>query len=58
MNIGGRRIKCIRYIGDMAFLAEGERMVKNMLMVLNDRCEDYGMKTNINKTKTVAIGRK
>ena len=29
-----------------------------MLMDLNDRCEDYGMKVNINKTKTMVIGRK
>ena len=38
----------------MALLAEDERM----LMELNDRCEDYGMKININKTKTMVIGRK
>ena len=42
----------------MALLAEDERMLKNMLMELNDRCEDYGMKININKTKTMVIGRK
>ena len=29
-----------------------------MLMELNDRCEDYGMKININKTKIMVIGRK
>ena len=40
------------------FLAEDERMLKNMLMELNDRYEDYGMKININKTKTMVIGRK
>ena len=28
----------------MALLAEDERILKNMLMELNDRCEDYGMK--------------
>ena len=39
-------------------LAEDERMLKNMLMELNDRCEDYGVKININKTKTMVIGRK
>ena len=35
----------------MALLEEDERMLRNMLMELNDRCEDYGMKININKTK-------
>ena len=32
-------------------------MLKNMLE-LNDICEDYGVKLNINKTKTMVIGRK
>ena len=32
VNIGGRRIKCIRFADDMALLAEDERMLKNMLM--------------------------
>ena len=40
VNIGGRRIKCIRFADDMALLAEDERMLKNMLMELNERCED------------------
>ena len=37
----------------------GEKMtLRNMLMELNDRCEQYGMKINANKTKTMVIGRK
>ena len=47
VNIGGRRIKSIRFADDMALLAEDERMLKNMLMELNERCKDYGMKINI-----------
>ena len=58
VNIGGRRIKCIRFADDMTLLAEGERMLKNMLMDLYDRCEDYGMKININKMNTMVIRRK
>ena len=57
INIRGRRIKWIRF-ADMASLAEDERMLKNMLMQLNDKCEGYGLKININKTKTMIIGRK
>ena len=37
VNIGGRRIKCIRFADNFALLAEDERMVKNMLMEVNDR---------------------
>ena len=42
----------------MALLADNERMLKNMLMKLNDKCEDYGMKINIRKTKIMVTGRK
>ena len=57
VNIGGRRNKSIRFADYMALLEEDERMLKKMLMELNDRCEDYGMKMNINKTRTIVIGR-
>ena len=33
-------------------------MLNSMLMELNDKSEDYGMKININKTKTLVVGRK
>ena len=37
----------------MALLTEDERMLKNMLMELNERCDDNGMKINISKTKAI-----
>ena len=58
VNIGGRRIKCIRFADDMALLAGDEMMLKNMLMELNERCEVCWLKINISKTKAMAIGRK
>ena len=58
VKLEGRRIKCIRFADDMALQAEYERMLKNMLMELNERCEDYGMKINVTKTKAMVIGRK
>ena len=39
-------------------LADDARKLKNMLMELNDRCEAYGMKININKTKAMVIRKK
>ena len=30
-------------------------MLKNMLMELNERCEDYGMKMHINKTYKIGL---
>ena len=43
---------------DMALLAVDEKMLKNMLMELNERCEDYGMKINISETKSMVFGGK
>ena len=36
VDIGRRRIKCIRFADDIVLPAEDERMLKNMLMELND----------------------
>ena len=44
VNVVGRRIRCIRFADDTALLAEDEMMLKNMPIVLHDKCEDYGMK--------------
>ena len=41
----------------MSLLANDERVLKDMLMEINERCEDYCMKININKTKTMVIKR-
>ncbi|KAJ4447069.1 hypothetical protein ANN_09058 [Periplaneta americana] len=38
--------------------AKEEMILRNMLLELNDSCEQYGMKINANKTKTMVTGRK
>ncbi|KAJ4445475.1 hypothetical protein ANN_07283 [Periplaneta americana] len=53
--VAGRRIKCIRFADDMALLAEEETILRDMLLELNDSCEQYGMKINANKTKTMSV---
>ena len=47
---------CFLNTGDVNI--RGRKMLKNVLMELNYRCEDYGMNININKTKTMVIRRK
>ena len=49
---------CIRFADDMALLAEDEKMLNNMLMELNDRWKDYGLRINRTKTKAIVIRRK
>ena len=48
----------VKICDDMALLAEDERMLENMLLELNERCDDHGMKINKNKTKAMVIGKK
>ncbi|KAJ4437767.1 hypothetical protein ANN_13705 [Periplaneta americana] len=56
--VGGRTIKCVRFADGMALLIEEEMVLRDMLLELNDSCEQYEMKINANKTKTMVIGRK
>ncbi|KAJ4429420.1 hypothetical protein ANN_21589 [Periplaneta americana] len=49
--IVGGRINCIRFADDMTLLAEEETVLRDMLVKLNDSCEQYGMKINANKTE-------
>ncbi|KAJ4441656.1 hypothetical protein ANN_11514 [Periplaneta americana] len=46
------------FADDMVLLAEEEMILRDMLLELNDSCEQYGMKINANKTKTMVIERK
>ncbi|KAJ4436308.1 hypothetical protein ANN_18939 [Periplaneta americana] len=46
-----------RFADDMTILAEKEMILRDMLQELNDSYEQYGMKINPNKTKTMVIGR-
>ncbi|KAJ4443778.1 hypothetical protein ANN_05556 [Periplaneta americana] len=38
--------------------AKEEMILRDMLLQLNDSCEQYGMKLNVSKTKSMVIGRK
>ncbi|KAJ4431030.1 hypothetical protein ANN_19623 [Periplaneta americana] len=55
--VKGRRIKCIIFADIMALLAEEEMILKDMVLELNDISEQYGMKINANKRKSMVIGR-
>ncbi|KAJ4435025.1 hypothetical protein ANN_23598 [Periplaneta americana] len=46
------------FADDMALLAEEEMILRDMLLELNDSCEQYGMKINASKMKTMVIERK
>ena len=55
---GGRRVECIRFADDMVVMAESAREMKKMVGDLNTKLEEYGMKINKKKTKSMVIGGK
>ncbi|KAJ4432774.1 hypothetical protein ANN_21413 [Periplaneta americana] len=57
VTLEGKIMQYIRSADDMALSAE-EMILRDMLLELNDSCEQYGMKINVNKTKTMVVGRK
>ncbi|KAJ4431050.1 hypothetical protein ANN_19643 [Periplaneta americana] len=53
-----KKNKCIGFADDMALLAEEDTILRDMLLKLNDSCEQYGMKINSKKWKNIFVGRK
>ncbi|KAJ4444208.1 hypothetical protein ANN_05999 [Periplaneta americana] len=53
-----KKNKVYKFADNMALLAEEEMILGDMLLELHDSCDQYGMKINANKTKSMVIGRK
>ena len=56
IKIAGRNINNLRYADDTTLLAESEEELKSLLMKVKDKSEKFGLKLNIQKTKTMAFG--
>jgi retron-type reverse transcriptase len=57
-NMGGRKISCVRFADDMVIIEENEEKLQEMIARLEEKCEEYGMKVNVKKTKVLRIGDK
>ena len=55
IKIARRNINNLRYADDTTFMAESEEL-KSLLMNMKEESEKVGLKLNIQKTKTMAIG--
>ena len=53
MKIAGRTINSLRYADDTTLMAESEEEVKSLLMKVKEESEKFGLKFNIQKTKTM-----
>ena len=56
IKIAGRNINNLRYADDKTLMAESEEELKGLLMKMKEESEKFGLKLNIQKTKTMASG--
>ena len=56
IKIARRNINNLRYADDATLMAESEEELKSLLMNLKEESEKFGLKLNIQKTKTLASG--
>ena len=57
VRIGGRRIGWIRLADGVALPVEEERTLTGMLRDFNKKCEEFGIRLNIKKTKSMVISK-
>ena len=55
--VGGRLLKDVRFAEDQAMLAGTNEGLQRLMDGLNSAAEDYGMKINVKKTKSMAISK-
>ena len=56
IQIARRNINNLRYADDTTFMAESEQEIKSLLLKVKEKTEKFGLKLNIQKTKTMASG--
>ena len=56
MKIARRNINDLRYADDTTLMAKSEKELKSLLMKVKEESEKFGLKLNIQKTKTRASG--
>ena len=57
VNIGGKNVNNLRYADDTALTAESAPELQVLLDKINEKGEEYGMRINVKKTKTMVISR-
>ena len=56
IKISGRNINNPRYADDTTLMAESKEELKSFLIKLKEESEKFGLKPNIQKTKTIVSG--
>ena len=56
IKFAGRNINNLRHADDTTLMAESEEELKSLLRKVKEESEKFGLKLNIQKTKTMASG--
>ena len=56
IKIAGRNLNNLRYADDTTLMAETEEELKSFLMKVKEESKKFGLKLNIQKTKSMASG--
>ena len=56
VKIAGRNINNLRYADDTTLMAESGKELKSLLLKVKEKSKKFGLKLNIQKTKTMASG--
>ena len=56
IKIAGRNVNNLRYADDTTLMAESKQELKSLLMKVNEKSENAGLKLNIQKTKIMVSG--
>ena len=56
IKVAGRNINNLRYADGTTLMAESEEELRRLLMKVKEESEKFGLKLNIQKTKTMATG--
>ena len=57
LSIGGKNVNNLHDAGDTALIADSGAKFQQLLKAVNEEGEEYGMKINIRKTKSMLISR-
>jgi len=58
IKVGGKCLHSVRFADGKAMLSSTSKGLQTLMTKLNDVSEEYGMKMNAKKTKSMAIAKK
>ena len=58
VDISCQRVNNLRFADDIDLIAESPEQLQKLTVKINNSPKHFGLKINVNKTKTTAIGRK